>query len=297
MRFIPEGHPQMNPDERANRVIVELLTKECLDHPELARSRLPFVLAAWNTSPMAALGGCSPFQLEHGRLPRSAVDAKLGIEPASEMTVEHYNNEVLDNIKEGIEAAIRSRTLIKEREQRALDKHTVVIDFKIGDLVRLEQEPDKTTLRPRFSGPYYVIGTVGLNQFIIDTVAGPKTVHMKQLQPYAGTSGPPSEEERRDQARSLQHQPREWCSAGPGPKNALDADTLIGKRIRVWWPTLNRWYDGLVVSRHKGQHVVLYFDGLEEYLEYLVGYSLKRAAKWMLLTPKQPQANASEGGM
>src|SRR6185436_5545004 len=61
INFIPDGWPQMNPDERLNRYLVEIITKECKDKPELITARLPFILAGIRTTPMAALGGLSPF--------------------------------------------------------------------------------------------------------------------------------------------------------------------------------------------------------------------------------------------
>ena len=301
INFIPDGWPQMNPDERLNRYLVEIITKECKDKPELVRQRLPFILAGIRTTPMAALGGQSPFTLETGRIPRTILDARLGIEPAQDRTREHYTSEVLAQTAEGLEVARRAREHVKTREQRLLDKRTVVDTFSVGDYVMLRQLPDKANVAPRYSGPHPILQLVGTNQFVIETPAGKITTHMKDLKRYTGSAKPLTLAQRIQHAKSLKHDPKQWIDAGEQAKKKLNADSIIGRRIRMWWPSLKRHRDGLVTNRaggRDGRHVVLYFDDIDknpdpEILEYLIGYAANRTGKWQLLEPR----SAPEGGV
>jgi hypothetical protein len=302
--FIPDGWPQMNPDERLNRYLVEIITKECKDQPNLIKARLPFILAGIRTTPMAALGGLSPFTLETGRIPRTILDARLGVETSQNRTREHFTSEVLAQTAEGLEIAKRSREHIKAREQRLLDARTVTDTFKVGDLIMLRQPRDKASVAPRYSGPYPIVALVGTNQFVIEIASGNITVHMKDLKRYHGSAKPDTLVQRVEHAKSLQHDPTQWIAAPKSDQDALDATSIIGRRIRVQWPSLKRERDGLVTNRaggRDGRHVVLYFEEIDndpdpEFLEYLVGYSDDRLTKWQLLKPRSAPGEGDVAG-
>jgi len=292
IHYIPDGWPQMNPSERLNRYLVEIITKECMGKPELIQARLPFILAGIRTTPMEALGGLSPFMLETGRQPRTVLDARLGIEPADDRTRELYGHDVLASVADGIEIAKRAREHVKRREQRQLDKRQVTETFKLNDLVMVRQERDKANVAPRYLGPFPIVELVGTNEFIIETPGGKDKKHMKDLRRYDGSVQVLSAALRATHARSLDHHSDDWIDAGQTAKSKLDASTLVGRRIRVWWPSLGRDRDGLVTGLEGNRHVVLYFEELDsgedpEFLEYLVDYSAQRLARWQLLQPRQ----------
>jgi hypothetical protein len=51
-------------------------------------------------------------------------------------------------------------------------------------------------------------------------------------------------------------------------KNNNENDTLIGKKVSVWWPSYNQHYSGVITptdNKRKGSHIVKYDDGQEIY--------------------------------
>jgi hypothetical protein len=241
---------------------------------------------------MEALGGLSPFELETGRQPRTIFDARLGIEPADDRTRKLYGHDVLVGVAEGIEIAKRAREHVKKREQAQLNKRQVTESFKIGDFVMVRQERNKAEVAPRYNGPFPIIKLVGTNEFILDTPAGKDKKHMKDLKRYKGDLQVLTSGQRAANARALNHRPDDWIDSGDDAKSQLDANSLVGHRIRVWWPSHRDYRDGLVTGLDGGRHVVLYFDELDsgqdpEFLEYLIGYSERRSAQWQLLQPRQ----------
>src|SRR5688572_19221918 len=107
---------------------------------------------------------------------------------------------------------------------------------------------------------------IGTNQFPIETPTGKITTHNPNLKRYTGDATPRTLAQRIEHAKSLNHNPTQWVDAGTPAKDSLDTNTLVGRRIRVWWPSLKRNCDGLVTNRagvHDGRHVILYFDEIE----------------------------------
>jgi len=90
--------------------------------------------------------------------------------------------------------------------------------------------------------------------------------------------------------------PEETREVEADPDPTLGPKDIIGKCITVWWPTLKKWYPGVVVAHKKTRHLVRHDerskntpDGEDEsYFEHLIGGS--RQAKWRLLT----QSKASD---
>lgn len=71
------------------------------------------------------------------------------------------------------------------------------------------------------------------------------------------------------------------------PDPNMDPSELIGKQIKVWWPRMHQWHNGVVTSQQGRTHVVRYRERPdktskdEEYLEKLL--NVKNPARWKLL--------------
>jgi len=297
IKFIPRGHPQMNPAERLNRLLVDLMTKDCSENPTRVAQQLPWVLNGIRHTPMAAIGYLTPYELHFGRKPRSLLESKLGIFP-SETTPQQFHDEQLDDIREGLALATRSREHAKQREQKILDQRSVVDTFKVSDLVAVRQLRSESDLPTRFIGPFYITALSGTNEFVVDMAGGPQVIHMKNLKHWIGDEAPLTIAQRVEHAKTLNHDPSQWIPAPPKAKNDFTPQSLIGQRIRVWWPRLKKHYDGIVVNQDNKRHIVLYFRDYEEYWEKLIGYEPKsKPTRWSLLQFKHPPNPTSEEGV
>lgn len=140
------------------------------------------------------------------------------------------------------------------------------------------ERPNAKKLDERHEGPFEVIKSEGTT-VTIKYYGSPKKFHCSRLKLSRIA---PRIFEKPD--------PKEYKAVKP-PRN-IKADDLIGRRVRVWWPTLKRWYDGTVIARKGQRHVVRYDDRSdntpedeeEDYFERLT--ARKNKAKWKLLVKK-----------
>jgi len=147
--------------------------------------------------------------------------------------------------------------------------------FKIGDHAFTEKA-DARKLEERWEGPFEIL-KVGKASVTLKYYGTPKKFHPSRLKPSKITP------------KDLTAEPIE-IEQDPDPN--MDPRDLIGKRVRVWWPSLKQWYSGTVTSRKKKRHLVQYDERSkntpegedEAYFENLLG--AKKTAKWKLLIPK-----------
>jgi hypothetical protein len=177
-----------------------------------------------------------------------------------------------------------------------LEARTRVRPFAIGDAVMIERPAppsgnESNKLRRDWEGPYLILGVKDANNFVIDKPGGEVTVHMQELKPYAGAALPLGPQERRAYYLKLDHDPAHWRATHPAARRRLTPDSVIGQRIRVFWPQLKGWFDGIVSRRLEGKrHEVHYFQlprSVEdfEFPERLIGFTAG-ATRWKLLQPK-----------
>ena len=126
-----------------------------------------------------------------------------------------------------------------------------------------------------YDGPYLIVERVNINTYTLEMTQGPTPVHVKRFKPFYGKPPAPIELETVE----------EDCVA-IDPPNDINHVNVVGKRIRVWWPSFHDWRDGTVVKRDKKRHIIRYDFDNEEYYEKLIGYQPRVSTKWMLLVPR-----------
>lgn len=286
-RYISTYLPRANPDERLNREIKQLLTKLSVEEPLRWPFYLKFVLRGLRTAPKLALNHLSPYQMRRGRRPATVLDRQLGLSPELMRNVD-YATHIGSEIAKGVTFAIETREKTREDVNRALQTAQVVAVFNIGDSVMVERK-DKKSLEPRYAGPYRVRQILDQSNFLLDMPGGEKPIHMSLLKKFPGTVLPNASH---SDLELLRGDPADWVETSTSDRSAATATSIIGSRIRVYWPKLREWLDGIVTRRNGKQHEVYYWD-LEDksYLERLIGY--KTGTRWKLL---RPRTSASEGG-
>lgn len=287
-RSIPTYMPRANPDERLNREVRDLLAKLAHDEPARWAFHLPFALRGLRTAERAVLGGQSPYMLRRGRRPVSVLERHLGVEP-DPMRVEDYATAVGTEVAKGIKIAYEARERARQDTDRQLQALQRVGVFQVGDAVMVERM-NRTGIEPRYTGPYKITKVLDENMFLLDMPAGEQPVHMSRFKKFVGDADAAS-----TQVAILDKgDPADWIPAPKADQEALNPQTIIGSRVRVYWHKFRQWFDGIVVRRAGRMHEVYYWD-LEEhtYNERLIGYPPNVGARWKLL---RPRTSALRGG-
>ena len=269
--FTPTYHPQSNSSERLNKTLETLLRPMVEDHPTDWDLYLPMALRAIRTA-VNPRTGFTPYYLMFGRNHTAPVDLALGLK-RTEVSPQDYAVDVVGNLRVALEVAAKSSDLAREATQRSLDKRSRSDKFEIGDLVMVEVQGSRSKLSYPYTGPFKVLKPSGATMVVVDLPAGPTNVHLQRIKRFLGAEPiAPTLDVALDEEMTVD------------PPDDISHSNIIGRRVRVYWPTLRDWYDGTVVKRDKRRHIVLYDSDGEEYYERLIGYGAY-GAKWKLLVP------------
>ena len=277
--YHPAGNRQV---ERWNSTVVGML--RCYADANLKNwdDQIDMVTFAYNSS-VHKTTGYSLFYLNYGREPRLPLESMLEkkVETTSaESHVRELLSRLEDAIKGGREATEESKR--KSHFRLADDNDNKKGEFKVGKFVMVKL-PDPKKLEDQYEGLFEILKIVGSTHLEIQRYGSPEKIHVSRvkktkLQPLAAPTIPSAEEK------------DDWEEVPPDPK-AKPKD-LIGQHVRVWWPTLKKWYDGTVTGvkgkRHSIRYDVRSADTPkhedEVYFEHLMG--VKKVAKWFLLKKK-----------
>jgi len=194
-------HPQTNGlTERTNGIL-----KGILSHfVNTARSDwdelLPFVLYVYHTTPSAALGNFSPFEILYGQKPRHPLDRMvIDYDRNPETTSDGFTSQThkdIVNFRNHAKALLQeARRSAQANMKKQVDKHRQDVHFTPGDIVYKTIEYGAlgpTSLSPRREGPYRVMPMLqgsGRNdrvnaykvQLISDPSAKTETVNVSKL--------------------------------------------------------------------------------------------------------------------
>ncbi|KAE9264174.1 hypothetical protein PR003_g32889, partial [Phytophthora rubi] len=249
-------HPQTDGQtERVNRVLEDILRSVCATEPTKWSVLLPQVEFALNNAVHSSTG-FTPFYVNGLRHPRTP----LTLPPASNLGGGEANVEdprglkglrtsVKRNLLSFIETseAVRQRVrdamaaaqdTQKEHSDRQGRKNTLV--FKLGDQVLLNAKNlptqavsavGSTKLRPRFVGPFTVIGVHG-HAYTLDlpsSMATHPTFYVGLLKPYRPAGAAEPEEPTASQNTAERHSP---SSERDLPREAGQAQEPAPERIR-----------------------------------------------------------------
>ncbi|KAE8898014.1 hypothetical protein PF003_g18050 [Phytophthora fragariae] len=251
-------HPQTDgPTERVNRVLEDILRSVCAAEPTKWSVLLPQVEFALNNAVHSSTG-FAPFYVNGLRHPRTP----LTLPPASNLGGGEANAEdprglkglrtsVKRNLLSFIETgeAVRQRVrdamaaaqdTQKEHSDRQGRKNTLV--FKLGDQVLLNAKNlptqavsavGSTKMRPRFVGPFPVIGVHG-HAYTLDlpsSMATHPTFYVGLLKPYRPAGADETEEPTASQNTAERHSPSSERDLPREAEQAQEHEPLRGEPL------------------------------------------------------------------
>ncbi|KRZ13010.1 Retrovirus-related Pol polyprotein from transposon [Trichinella zimbabwensis] len=181
-------HPQSDGlVERMNRILLDLLAKASIDHPDDWDAHLDRVLLAYRSS-VHHTTGATPSRVVFGRELRLPVDER----GAPEESVGEYTRRLRQDLEQLYEA-VRGKAGREQRRQKFWkDRKAHGPVYEPGDQVWM-QVPAKTKLGAYWDGPYEVQKKLDWNTYRVKEMKGGRqrlVVHFDRLKPYHGSRQP-----------------------------------------------------------------------------------------------------------
>ncbi|HYN44604.1 MAG TPA: hypothetical protein VER35_01260, partial [Candidatus Limnocylindrales bacterium] len=235
------------------------------------------LLAYAENKALSRTHGYSPDYLMFGRPPRSFID--LDPSKADPMSPKEYEKDLIYNLKKYWSFA--NQTLNKYRQEIIKNRETELgarkpVSFKIGDHVWLIKPPNANVkdhshkLHTKSVGPYLILeilehGSVRLQITpSIDLIVRPHQIRKVQapLKLEDVLVGKPSE----ILVIKNPPQPPSYTEEMVDPPNDLNVESIVGKRISIFWPTWNEWRSGLVIgyTNTKAKNLIYYDERSED---------------------------------
>jgi len=236
--FTTPYHPQANGlVERWNLTVLGMLRTLADDHVSDWEDHLDFAVFAYNSSVHPTLG-LLPYFMNFGREPTIPLDTILGRKP-DDTTVDAHVQQRLDQLDQSIKLGREAQEKTKRMSHQALVEKVnrpYTTAFKIGDHVFAEKA-DAKKLEERWEGPFEVLkvskATVTLKYYGTFKQFHPSRLKFSKITP-----------------KDLTAKPVEEIEQDPDPN--MDPRDLIGKRVRVWWPSSNGTMALLFPGKRKG---------------------------------------------
>jgi hypothetical protein len=248
-------HQQANGEaEREVKEFIPLLRIKCANDIEAWPSKLLFTQAARNSAIRQATK-CSPFFIKNGYEPRMLSESIYDDYEVN--AANRYRQVLADNLEE------------KCRQEAQYNKAaTNVPVLNSGDNVVIRKAGHVPKL-DKVNEPAVVVSQRGPNSYTVRKENGNLAqVNVRDIQKDVRQSSMAQPQPVEVSQSAI---PQSVVAAEQPASNSFSASELVGKKIRVYWPKYNRYYDGSIASasrsRRHGSHIVNYKDG--EFYEYL----------------------------
>lgn len=297
--------------ERSNRTCEDMLRKYVnqfnqLDWPKY----LPLLALAENTA-ISRAHGYQPDYLMFGREPRRLVD--LEESNKNVVTPKNYKKKFTKEIKTAWKEAnavlseYQNQMINKRMDE--LKKHKPV-SFKSGDLVWLDRPENAnvkdlaTKLQTKALGPYKVLEVLDHDNVKIElTPSNHEIVRPHQLRKAKNQAIPTVSSSLKGKLNEIiiisdpPLPPAYEEEEDTRPDTNLNVETIVGKRISVYWPSEKKWFPGLVIgyTTTKAYNLIYYDDRhpncppQEDFYQaplFSTKTRKKNIDKWKLLRPK-----------
>ena len=169
-------HPQSQGRvERMHRTLNKLVRALVDDDPEDWERHLQFAVLLLRTSPMAALGGRSPYEVVTGlkpRMPRSMT----GAFPVAELTTEDYVKELLAS-HQHVRDILQKEALAEIEKDETTMGGRLKQELEVGDPVLVKREKDYEHV----AAPTRFISKVYPGTYVVRTKLGPNSFNVEDL--------------------------------------------------------------------------------------------------------------------
>jgi hypothetical protein len=268
--LIDPNHPQGNgAAERFVAIVKQILRilMEQLGGDEA--TALSFALKAIRDAPSSKTK-VPPSEMHSGRPTISPLAFLWDVTPIGE-SVDQFMLNLRGSVKSMDEFAKVNYDANRIAAQEALDDKASPTPFSVGSLVGVKNTVSKA---PLFNGPYPIISISG-NSAVVATPSGEQRANFDKLKPFSG-----AEPERFVAPTAIDEADE---AAWTQPPSTITSTQLVGQRVKVYWPSVKKWFTGSVTAAYKNSHLVLYDDdNSDEIIERFVGY--KSPSKYLVLS-------------
>ncbi len=302
-------HEAIGSVERSNRTIEDMLRKYLNKiKQDDWHKYLPYLAYAENKA-ISRSHNFSPDYLMFGREPRKFLELD---QISSEVNKQIYEKEFIKNITNAWDAA---NTVLGEYRNKMIESRMKElgrrkpVTFKIGDKVWLDAPPNSRIknnsekLSERSSGPYEIIEILE-NKNIKVKITPSKTEIFKpnQLRKLKNQHYDMNEDQIKGSYTEViiipkpPLPPAEDTEQEVKPPSNLNIESIVGKRVSVFWPVNKKWYKALVIgfTATKSKNLLYYdrrtpdADPREDFFQEILFPTInsKQTVKWKLLTPK-----------
>jgi hypothetical protein len=303
-------HESLGTVERSNRTCEDMLRKYINQVNQQDWTKyLPLLAFAENQS-ISRAHGFQPDHLMLGREPRRLIDIQEVNNKASQ-SINNYEHEFTKNLKDtwkkANEALAEYQDKMIEKRKKELGKRKPT-PFKPGDLVWLDRPENAnvkdlaTKMQPKSVGPYKILEILENENIKIQITP----THTEVVRPYQLRKAKDQAMEP-DLKKLIGKYTEVIVLSTPPlppackeelvipPKN-LNVETIVGKRIAVYWPSVKKWYHGTIIgyTTTKTANLIYYDERTpnvsprEDFYQaplFRTKSNQSRIETWKLLTP------------
>ena len=164
--------------ERSNRDIKNNMSKYCNENATDWDHLCYSAAFCHNTQHHLSIG-TTPYRLVHGREPVLRADLLTPIiQQQIPMDIDQHEQDQSQAIERAVEKTVQQQMQRNQKDNKGRKQHS----YKIGDLILVNVE--KTTLRPRWEGPFEVIGFLGDMNLFYSCHGQEKRAHLHQVKKW-----------------------------------------------------------------------------------------------------------------
>lgn len=264
-------HETMGAVERSNRTCEDMLRKYVDQISHADWDQYVHLLAYAENKAQSRTHGFAPDYLMFGRPPRSFID--LDPSTADPLSPQDYEKDFINNLQNYW--SIANETLAKYRKEIVKSREDELgsrkpVKFNVGDHVWLMKPPNANVkdhshkLHSKSVGPYLVLEILGHDSVriqitpTVDLIVRPHQVRKIQspLKQEETLVGKPSE------IIVIKKPPEPPCYTEEmvDPPADLNVESIVGKRISIYWPSWKEWRTGLVIgyTTTKARNLIYY---------------------------------------
>lgn len=303
-------HESLGAVERSNRTCEDMLRKYIDQfHQQDWTKYLPLLAFAENKA-ISRAHGFQPDHLMFGREPRRLIDIQETNNKGSQ-SINSYEHEFTKNLKA---AWKKANEVLQEYQNKMIEKRKKELgrrkptSFKPGDLVWLDRPENANIkdlavkLQTKSVGPYKILEILENENIKIQITP----THTEVFRPYQLRKAKDQALEQESKKLIGKYTEVIVISTPPlpptfkeemvtPPKN-LDVETIVGKRIAVYWPSMKQWYPGTVIgyTATKAANLIYYDERtqdappLEDFYQaplFQTKSNQSRIESWKLLSP------------